>query len=54
MYVILIYCLVHILKDYVDTGSILTVFLSKAAVVAALCLKPLSVRNVRVCFTPTF
>jgi hypothetical protein len=39
MFVSLIYCLGHTLKNFVDTGSILTVFLSKAAAVVALWLE---------------
>jgi hypothetical protein len=39
MFVSLIYCLGHILKNFVDTGSILTVFLRKAATVVTLWFK---------------
>jgi hypothetical protein len=39
MFVSLIYCLGHIFKNFVDTGSILTVFLNKATTVVALWLK---------------
>ena len=39
MFVSLIYCLGYIFKNFVDTGSILTVFPSKAATVVALWLK---------------
>jgi len=39
MFVSSIYCLGRILNNFVDTVSILTVYLSKAAIVVALWLK---------------